>query len=69
MDEDDILIDDTDCRNLGCLDCGSVFPINEIYGGGCPICESSNITTFEDVLNYTIEHRAFLEQMGLAEED
>lgn len=69
MEEDELIVDDFDSIHLGCLSCGSIFPANEIYGGGCPICESSEITTFEDVLAYVIDHKEFMEEMGLGEGD
>lgn len=54
---------------LGCLGCGAVFPSNELYGGRCPICESSEITTFEDVLDNYREHLRVLKEMGLDTEE
>lgn len=68
MDED---YDDFEYEpiSLGCLDCGSIFPSHELFGGCCPICDSPNITTFEDVLSYVIEHKQFMQEVGLAEED
>ena len=55
--------------HLGCLECGTVFPSNELFGGCCPICDSPDVTTFEDVLSYVIEHKQFMQEMGLAEEN
>ena len=54
---------------LGCMECGCTFPVEELYKGGCPVCESPKIATFEDVLSYVIEHRDFMDQMGLGEDD
>lgn len=54
---------------LGCLGCGAVFSSNELYGGRCPICESNEITTFEDVLDNYREHLRILKEMGLDTEE
>lgn len=54
---------------LGCMECGSIFNVEDIYGGGCPVCEAQSITTFEDLLAYVREHRQFMEQLGLGDDD
>ncbi|MBT8448267.1 MAG: hypothetical protein KJO69_01170 [Gammaproteobacteria bacterium] len=59
--------DDYSNYHLGCTDCGSVFTVEDLYGGGCPVCESSNILSFEDALESIIAHREFMEQLGLEE--
>lgn len=69
MDEDELEYFEYDHIHLGCLGCGSIFPSNEIFNGCCPICDSPEITTFEDVLAYVIDHKEFMQEMGLAEED
>lgn len=56
-------------HNIGCLECETIFSIEDLYGGGCPVCESSNIITFRDALATIIVHRQFIESMGLEEYD
>lgn len=75
MDEEDKLVDiihteegiGYDNYAIGCLECGTIFGIEDLFGGGCPVCESKNIATFEETLTMVIAHREFMESMGLEE--
>lgn len=55
--------------SIGCLDCGTLFEIDEIFEGGCPCCESSNIITFPEALGRLMELGHFMESIGLEEAD
>lgn len=61
-------MDDNYNPTLGCMDCGSLFELDDVYGGACPMCESTNITTFADLISYVREHRDFMESMGLLDD-
>lgn len=64
MDEDE----DFYVAPLGCIECGTTFTIEDLFGGACPVCQSSEIITFEDALTHIRAHREFLESMGIEEE-
>lgn len=66
MDEDEY--NDIDIVRLGCMDCGSIFEYADLYGGRCPICNGHQVTTFEDLLGYVMEHREYMETLGLLDE-
>lgn len=54
---------------MGCYDCGSIFDATDLYEGRCPICDSNNVATFEEALEVAREHKRFMQDMGLAEEE
>lgn len=55
--------------SVGCVECGYMFEIDEIFEGGCPCCSSTSIITFPEALGRLMELSHFLEEVGLEEED
>lgn len=53
-------------NEMGCLDCGSVFD-NEEQHDHCPICNSTDLVTFQEALENMMLTRSFFEQLGLEE--